>query len=401
MPSELETVNRRNFLSLAATGATGIVAGCASVPWSSQDWSPPDRRVPADWHPNPGQWPLETYNYARTGHNPFASPPRSRPETAWTYNPEGDTIQSLIIADESVYIRTNSRLAAISLNGELQWEQSRSTAGSLRFIAGRLYEAEETSLTALHPDGAEEWSTNFEGGRYQVLERDGWVFAAFPDHVLQFHADTGKQVGKYDIEVSTPVTSGGRVYVGRNTLTAYALNNRDFEKRWSVTPEKPYARYGFPTIASGLIYRPERALAGADVQTGRVSIYNTEDGEKFGELGLAETPHRPTTDGDAVYVSTATVTSGSIGADGRLVALSLTGGVKWKYTPGASLRTPILADGTVYVAPFANQEAPLAAFDASTGEKLWSRPVGKVTSTAVANDTLYVSSQNEIQALKE
>lgn len=389
--SPTDPVSRRDALALVGAGSLSAVAGCSSLPWSSQGYSPPERRVPADWRPDPGEWPMRDYGYARTAHSPFASPPRDDPDTAWSYEPDGSGVYSLIVAADSVFVRTDAQLVALTTDGDLRWEESRSETGQLQFVAGRLYDVGTDSVTALRPDGTEEWSTALDTGRHHVLERDGWVFLLSGDGIVRLHADTGAVVDETTTRASGPTTTGGPVYTGWHSMAAYDVHDGEFQQRWAASPDEPYERYGLPAVANGRLYRPEQAVSGTDGRTGRLSVYDTADGSRLGGVPLEHTPRRPATDGERVYVSTSTVTASTLGQDGRLVALSLDADLEWDFSPDASLQRPVVADGTVYVAPYHNDDAPLVAFEASTGDELWRRDVDAVSELAVAGKTLYVA----------
>lgn len=392
MPSRpTDPVSRRDVLALVGAGSLSAIAGCASLPWSSQEHSPPERRVPADWHPAPGEWPMRDYGYARTAHSPFASPPRDDPDTAWSYEPDGSGVSSLIVAADSVFVRTDTKLVALTTDGHLRWEESRTETGQLQFVDGRLYDVELDSVTALRPDGSEEWSAPLETSRYDALERDGWVFLLSGDRIVRLHADTGAVVDETTTHAPGPTTTGGPVYTGWHSMTAYDVHDGEFQQRWEASPEAPYERYGLPAVTNGRIYRPEQAIMGTDDRSGRLSVYDTADGSRLGGFPLENTPRRPATDGERVYVSTSTVTASTLGQDGRLVALSLDADLEWDFSPDASLQRPVAANDAVYVAPYHNHDAPLVAFDASTGDELWRQDVDAVSELAVAGETLYVA----------
>jgi len=392
VPSRLtQSVSRRDALALVGAGSLSAVAGCSSLPWSSKGHAPPERRVPADWHPEPGEWPIRDYDYARTAHSPFASPPRDDPATAWTYEPDGSGVYSLVVADGSVFVRTDTKLVALTTDGDRRWEESRTATGQLQFVDGRLYDVETDSVTALRPDGSEEWSATLETGRHTLLERDGWVYLLSGDRIVRLHADTGAVVDETSTRASGPSTAGGPVYTGRHTMTAYDVRDGEFQQRWEASPDAAYERYGLSAVENGRLYRPEWTNAGSNDRDGRLSVYDTTDGSRLGGFPLEHTPRRPATDGERVYVSTSTVTASTLGQDGRLVALSLDADREWDFSPDASLLRPVVANDAVYVAPYHNHDAPLVAFDASTGDELWRRDVDAVSELAVAGETLYVA----------
>ena len=125
------------------------------------------------------------------------------------------------------------------------------------------------------------------------------------------------------------------------------------------------------------------------------------DGERRAGLTLDRTPAHLAVDGTGVYVGTFNIKTNHLGRDGRFLALSTDGEMRWRYEPGASVGTPVVADGAVYLAPFATDAAPLSAFDAETGDELWQRDLGWVQGLAVAGETLYVRTRNRVRAFRE
>lgn len=398
VPSTLpDSLSRRDALAVVGTGSLSALAGCSS-PWSSRGHSPPERRVAADWHPERGEWPVREYDYARTRHNPFAAPPRDDPTTSWTYTTGGSEVDSLVVAEDAVFVRTTAKLAAVAHDGDVLWEQSRNGYGKLQFVAGRLYDLEARSLTALRPDGAEVWSADFDGGLYRLVERDGWVYLMSHNGTVRLHADTGAVVDTTSTNAKSPRTTGGPVYTGTYSLAAYDVDGGEFRERWARFTEAPYEGFGQPMVANGRLYQPELNL---DEAGGRLAVYDTTDGSLRWALPLAHRPGPPTTDGERLYVSTSTIQGNTGHHDGRFVALSLDGDQLWEYAPDAALYSPVLADGVVYVGPFSNDDAPLVALDTASGEELWRRPLDAgIIDLAVAGETLYVSTGGTVRALE-
>ncbi|MFC6990376.1 hypothetical protein ACFQH3_00350 [Haladaptatus sp. GCM10025707] len=61
--SPLSSIRRRDVLSLSAGALTTALAGCSSLQqtFREQQLSTPERRIPVDWKPNPGEWPRIGY----------------------------------------------------------------------------------------------------------------------------------------------------------------------------------------------------------------------------------------------------------------------------------------------------------------------------------------------------
>ncbi|WP_332897316.1 outer membrane protein assembly factor BamB family protein [Haladaptatus sp. CMSO5] len=414
VPDSTPSIRRRDVLSLAAGALTTTLAGCSSLQQKlrEQQLSTPERRIPADWQPNPGEWPMGGYNYARTSHNPFATPPRENPETAWMFDEVTDSISSLVVGDDTVFLKTRSELVALAADsGREQWRTQRDPRGGLQFIEGRLYDWAPDRLTAMMADGTELWTASLEGFFwYSILERDGRIYLLYRDKFATLHADTGEGIVNTrpdEADYYFPATAGGSVYAGQFSLSAYEIQGAqdgNLPMRWD-TENSPYESYGFPAIDAGLVFRPEFAHPSGDVKMGRLSVLDTSTGNRRNAVSFETVPHSPAVANGSTFVSTTTVHAGEIGNDGKLVALTYEGDVRWEYTPEASLQPPVVANNAVYTAPFANRDAPLIAFDAASGEELWqkeptSAELRDSPEFAIAGDTLYVADGTRIRALR-
>ncbi len=394
-------MNRRAVLSLSSVAIATSVAGCTGLRTRLRELrlGKPVRRVAADWQPAPGQWPMDGYDHARTKSNPFATPPRTEPEPAWTYDESGG-VDSLVVIDGTVFVRTESALAAVdATDGSERWRRPRDGSGSLKYVAGRLYDIRDHSLRALDPDGTEQWSTALDEAYYFLLERDGWVMLCARDSVIRLHADTGDVVSEAERDAYGPATDGGLVYAGKFDVSAFEFEDGEFVTQWTADDEEAYESAASVVYSGDRLYRVERTFPSRE--SIRLTVYDATDGSQLTTVPFDRTPLSPAADGNSVYVSSSILTAGSVGADGRLVALSEDGDERWRFDPGAGLRSPVVADGTVYVGPFANDRVPLVAFDAATGEELWRREVPGTPELAVAGDTLYVGTSDGVHALRE
>jgi len=219
------SLGRRSLLGTVAAAGIGSLAGCSTVDGLlDAGVEPPERRVPPDWNPAPGDWPSEHYGFAQTCHNPFASPPRSDPSADWEVD-VGGVVDSMVVAAGRVFVWNETDGVVVALDrdtGDERWRRSvPGDAGSLQFVAGRLYAGSREHLTALSADGAQRWSTGLsESGvwGYFLVERDGWVFLFPPDGTLRLHADTGEVVERSDHYLYRTTTDGGSLYGGRTTF---------------------------------------------------------------------------------------------------------------------------------------------------------------------------------------
>ncbi len=397
------------MLASLATAGIGSLAGCATVDgFLGDDVEPPERRVPADWSPAPGAWPSEQYGPARTNHNPFASPPRREPTVDWEAD-AGGVVDSLIVADGSVFVWNETDgvvLALDSETGEERWRQSvPGDAGALQAIAGRLYAGGGDRLTAMTTDGEEEWSTDLTDSGvwgYFLVERAGWVFLFPSDGALCLHADTGEIVERTDDALYSATTDGVSLYGGRSSFRACDVDDRTLDERWTADYDG-YESYGPPAVRDGLLYRGTNTLADSGTQSrGRLSVYDTVDGSELLQIPFEETPQPPAVADGVAYVATSDVWADTLGRDGVLVAVASDGTERWRFEPDAGLCTPVVADGTVYASPFRASSAPLVALDADSGAELWRREqTVSGPELAVAGETLYVAGGSKVVALRD
>lgn len=399
---------RREVLSLSAASVATALAGCSYLPSRDEgpDFEPPERTIPADWKPNPGDWPVWGYDYANTRHNPFSTPPRENPGVAWTFDEPAD---SIVVGDGRVFVRNDTALVALdAATGQEHWRTQRDELGSVSFIEGRLYDLSRTTLVAFDSAGTEEWSKDVtEFLHTDVIEREGYVYVLSRDRFACLHTDTGEVLVETeldDVSHYSPATAGGRIFSGDESCYISKMHDCSLDVTWAAE-RYPYRLYGAMALSDGLLFRPEFALRGTDVKRGRLSILDATDGRQRTDVTFDTVPRGPAVNDGTVFVSTSTVRAGNIGDDGKLIALTYDGETQWEYTPEASLQPPAIANDTVYTAPFANQDAPLIAFDANSGEELWrkeptSGEVGGDADFAIAGDTLYVADGNRVSAFR-
>ncbi|GAB3685574.1 hypothetical protein GCM10028857_16300 [Salinarchaeum chitinilyticum] len=395
MPSTPPATSRRRALSLSALAVGSALGGCTSL--FEDGPSTAERQVSPDWRPSPGQWPTSNYDYARTGHNPFAEPPRQEPSVAWTHD-AGESVDSVVVADDTVFVGTDNEIGALeTASGDERWTRSSSGRQTLSWIDGRLYGATTERLRAYTSDGELTWT--YRPGRdqyYDVLERGGSVYLLFRDRITRLHANTGEKLGSQSLSGRFPTTNGGLVYCGQYTIEAYDIEG-SVDSSWSVTPTDAHETYSYPALAHGLLYRPEFRLADG---AATLAIYDAGTGATRDRVPLEHTPRSPAVSGNAAFVFTSIVTAGDIGTEGSLVRLSAGGERRWEYDASASLQPPAVANGTVFVGPFANALVPLLAFDAETGDELWRLDVGGTTELAIAGDTVYASADGTVRAVR-
>jgi outer membrane protein assembly factor BamB len=401
------SLDRRSLLGTVAASGIGTLSGCSTVAGLlDDDVEPPERRVPADWNPAPGDWPTRHYGYARSNHNPYASPPRSEPRVDWEVD-AGGPVDAMVVADGYVFVRTGETVLAFDARtGDERWRRSaQGDRGFVEFVDGWLYTGNRNRLTALTPAGEERWSTEIPESSvwgYFFIEREGWVFLFSPGGTRRLHADTGEVVGRSDRSLYRTTTDGGPVYGGRTTMRAYDVEGRTLDERWTTSSDG-YETYGVPAVDDGLVYRGTNALSASESEPrGRFSVYDASDGTEVATVPFQRTPQTPAVDDGVAYVATSGVGSENIGEDGLLAAVAQDGTERWRFEPDAGLQFPVVADDTVYARPFRGSGAPLVALDADSGDELWRRDrVVSDPELAVADETLYVAGGSKVVALRD
>lgn len=401
---------RRRLLAAAGT-SLAAVAGCTTLErarrWVEDERrDPPERRVDPGWTPDAGTWPGWRYGPANTGHNPNASPPDAPPALAWTRDLE-DGVDRLVVAEGRVLVSTGREVAALDpADGTVVWRRDVDGYRAIRYVDGRLYELGRETLWARTPDDDLVWRLDHDEWLEDFREWDGYLFVGTSGGSLTVHADTGDVVREHNEGFRTAATDGQRLYAGiRTRLFAYDPADRALEERWS-TDATGYDVYGSPVVGGDSLHVPENARPARDGPTSRLSRYG-RDGKRRASEAFDQTPMGVAVADGAVFVGTAEVSADALGSDGRLVALAADGTRRWEVDLDGSAAAPVLADGVVYAGPFANDDVPLTARDAESGEELWRREAAvsareTVDSVrlAAAGDTLYVGDADSVRAFR-
>nr|WP_277505883.1 PQQ-binding-like beta-propeller repeat protein [Haladaptatus sp. DYSN1] len=318
-------------------------------------------------------------------------------------------MNSLVVSQDAVFARTRAELVAIDKEtGQERWRKQRDGWGYVSYMEGRVYDVSRDTVIALDGDGAEQWSISIKKFHHaRLIEHEGWVYVLARNRFACVHADSGEilvetALDDDDMSHYFPVTDGHRIFAGDSKLFGYEVVDNRFEKRWE-SQMAPQRLYGFMATDNGLLFRAGFSTLVSDATRGRLSIHDVEDGSLRAEQTFETVPRSPAVVDGIVFVSTSTVSSDNIGDDGKLVALSSEGELLWEYTPEASLQPPVVANDTLYTGPFANREAPLIAFDATSGEELWREDPDTLQGSvelAIAGDMLYVADGTRVRALR-
>ncbi len=232
------------------------------------------------------------------------------------------------------------------------------------------------------------WKYKYTAGVYvdsSPVVSGGIVYMGSHDNnVYAFDAATGALLWNYttgSYAVSTPAVSSGVVYVGSYDNNVYALDAATGALKWEFsTNGGPVS--SSPAVSGGMVYvgshnnsiEPGNVYA-LDAATGILKWKYTTGGDVYSS---------PAVSGGVVYV-------GSV--DKNVYALdAATGVLKWKYTTGGWVdSSPAVSGGVVYVGSW---DKNVYALDAATGALKWNYTTGGDvhSSPAVSGGVIYVGS---------
>jgi outer membrane protein assembly factor BamB len=335
--------SRRRFLATLGVGTAGALAGCAA----SSSPGP----ASLDWAPD--EWPVAHGSPTNIGHSSAKNTLRSDPTISkW---------KLWQIAESESAVDKDWITAGVT--------SSPVVAGDSVFVASGLpidaRETDDSGLLALDAStGDLRWAARLpKGGSGTPAVADGLVFVGSNDRGLTAYDAASGDVEwrtKTGAPVGTPAVADGHVYVGDRSGTVHAFRRTDGNLRW---------RYGQRPITSFVSDKRWWVRA------------------------------KPAVTEDTVYVTTGIGEGDWPSTDaGNLIALSRSGGEeRWRYEYRPQYRsydvprTPVVADGTVFVG-----DATLHAVDAADGTRRWRFNSGYevVSAPAVHDGTVYVSSKN-------
>jgi outer membrane protein assembly factor BamB len=284
--------------------------------------------------------------------------------------------------------------------GAVSWEYDVGAVSFLKYVDGRLYVTNtDEEIAALSPGGTELWRTTIDAEAIKGFhEQSGYVFlGTFSGHRV-LHADTGAVVRARDATWEFLASAGGTVYTTKGsapgTPTTYAVDGRRLAERWRVEAACSVSR---PVVDAGRVYYsvdPEHSTDCSGQH--RVWAYDAT-GKRQWEATCEHDLWYPAAADDRLFVPTVSDDGGS----GSLVHLGRDGGRRWLHEAPGGLRDPTIAGGTVCAGPSRNDDAPLLALDAATGELLWTWDVSWDVRIATAGETLYVGDDGGLVALRD
>jgi outer membrane protein assembly factor BamB len=197
------------------------------------------------------------------------------------------------------------------------------------------------------------------------------------EHVIAIDRRTGETIWMVDIESNwPPLVDDGVLYIAASD-ELHAIDAATGDRKWRV----PLGRGPMSALA------PAKDAIVALVSPDEVWAFRSSDGQRLWQqsLGGEAGPASVTVDGTRVFVA--------IGA--RLVRLDLADGAKrWDRMLPGSLRSPVAANGRVFVGSTSNA---VYGVDQDDGGVAWSHRVGAdVVGAAVDGDLLYVASLDNV-----
>lgn len=378
MSRDEQSLTRRCLLGAGAAGAAGL-AGCTTLyPDTAR---PPDER----------DWPMAGYDPAGTYHKPEVSGPTDEPEVVWSAGVDPVfTRPEPTLYDGTLFVTVADGTAAFDADGgsRVGTVGPRHT-GAVAVVTESAYrdatlvvpasDDPGRRLTGLGPPG-------LVGGRRWTY-RGGRVVAA---------GDRGP----------LPVVVDGTAYVptvtrtgdGRETAVV-AVDGSDGRRRWRRTMsgagDPPFRAVSRPSVDGDAVY-----VAG---WFGGIQALDRADGRRrwrradpFDGDGVRECRPVAAPDGPVVVVG-----------DEEIVALAPgDGDRRWSRTTPEDVRyrpggTPV-AEGTVLVTREEREEDRLRALDVETGDTRWTAAVDSGDETVtpvVADGTVYVAGRSRLVAL--
>jgi outer membrane protein assembly factor BamB len=246
--------------------------------------------------------------------------------------------------------------------------------------------------------GAEKWRYSSKDQKWNIYSSpavaDGIVyFTSLGSSLFALDASTKqvKWIFKGKGMLTSPTFSNEEIYVGNEKGVLYAVDIQTGREKWNF---KAKGRLGTPIVDNGTAY----------FRTGDGNLYaiDTKTGQQkwMTQIGGQVQPVFPVVSVKigtslAFYDDTIFFAGAEKGSDYLFGIGSRDGQQRWKFKVEGPCRSPIVADGVIYLGSFGN----LYAVDAKTGTQKWllktksefeGKPVKNVASSpAVADATLY------------
>ncbi|ONK14302.1 serine/threonine-protein kinase [Streptomyces sp. MP131-18] len=380
---------RRRVLSLGIGAAVLAATGTAAVLLSQGDGkdTPPAADADADGAGDPA--PPEVLDDR-------PSAPASR---AWVFELAAILPNAPVVSDGVLYAAGDGTTHAIGPeNGVSRWERETPGSLSLAVFGAVVYVAcADGRLFALE-GGTEKWvfSSGKEGSA-EVVAGEEMVWLAANEALFGIDAATGEEKWHFTaeewIDHTLTVAAGTASFSSRDGLL-YAVDAVTGAVRWIVSG----TRMSRPAHADGVLY----VVRGSDT----VQALDAAGGDEKWSAPLDEEeglwgPSPPAVADGTVYVGGSSHLAHAFDAE--------TGERKWTSDDAGGLAgsVPVIADGMVFVAGLEDDEGPVYALDASSGEQRWRYPtgaqVGRTATSgapAVADGLVYVTNELGVFAIE-
>lgn len=355
---------------------------------------------------------MPLYGPRNTAHNPHAAIP-AEPAVAWRVD-AGTGVEALAVADGTVFAGGEHGVVALDASdGRERWSELVSATtlcvhdGAVFAVSGR-----GGTVTALDADSGEErWRVESEyGPGHTVLAAGGTVYAGLHGVLVALDAATGDEQWWVDVGGSGRVgvaLADGRLHAGGpGPVESYEPRHgidavRHDGPRLAWKGRGPTFGYP-PAIADGRAFAGSEEMGALDGPES-VHAYDAASGATQWATPVAAVTHSPAV-ADGVGFVSATDAHDDEADDGRLHALDLADSEElWRADLANWAARPVVAGGVVAVGVYAGVESPVTAFDAATGDRLWTRRMdGDSHRLAAVGETLYVGTRGgSVYALRD
>jgi outer membrane protein assembly factor BamB len=432
---------RRRFLRTSAAVAAVGSAGCLGGSNTAADAA--ERRIDPRTTPRAGTWPSASYGARNTRRNPDAAPPRSAPTSEWSV-PIPGVASAIVVGPTFVYASSDEATVAVAPDGTERWRVE--FGGGLTSVDGRLYVAADT-LVALDAESGEEiWRGPEEMEPQSVFEASGTVYVTERERLRGLHADTGEERWRTDTaRYPRLVADSNRVGVVTGERVRF-LESGEVETGLFREPEPSVVETLEPgwspeivsaTLYEGALYLGQFGDSVADLSATARKFQFVTDDERWvtpydwsGVSALA-------VDDERVYAAPYHATLDPL--ESSVVALDRETGTETWHDDGELLGTPAVGGGVV-VAGGAHPGSPsvcvsegdgtgtdgtrtaeteseqtcsegdpaaasgvLRAFDAATGERLWTLEPGASYGSyplTLVGERIYYGDADGVHALR-
>ncbi|WP_436907349.1 PQQ-binding-like beta-propeller repeat protein [Halosimplex marinum] len=324
--------------------------------WTVED-GPADVTADPDERPAPGSWPMAGYDAAGTGAAPAENAPEGFPlERTWIHTTAQHVLRGPAVAGGTVLAQTayqDSVLFATDADGEERWSVTRDDLGhAAPAVAGD---------TGIVPRGY------LETGEYL----DGVSLS------------DGGRLWRHELPEAVsapPVVAGDTVFAGRGfDATALAIDARSGDLGVRLTLSEPSIEVVRVAAADGRAYV---GVKGSDTDYPNLGWVLAFD-PNAGVVEWVYPADAPVADlavrGGSVYV---------VNREGLASLNADSGEVEWNTRDDEEIRgaeSVAVTEDTVY----AGTTERVFAFEAASGDRRWTAPVGGSNVIAVAGDTVF------------